>query len=82
MSSTMSFQIAYSLFHWMTGDISPEELAPNKHRRTSSSASVSSAASLDRESIEIGAFADAQRDNSSRHRRVNSDGSRKSVRFV
>ncbi|KAF9729221.1 hypothetical protein PMIN03_000344 [Paraphaeosphaeria minitans] len=39
MSSTLTFEIVYSLFHWMSGDISPQVLGA-KHRRTSSTAST------------------------------------------
>ena len=80
MSSHMTFEIAYSLFHWMVGDISPQVLAA-KHKRTNSNASVSSTASSPTEDVEMRALAEEQIDRRIRHRRSSSETTGKSVRF-
>ena len=83
MSSTMSFEVVYTLYHWMAGDISPQVLAA-KHRRASTSESINSpTVSSDSEAVELQAIVEGQRETGvPRHRRTSSDTSGKSVRFV
>ncbi|KAF2450195.1 hypothetical protein P171DRAFT_135936 [Karstenula rhodostoma CBS 690.94] len=79
MSSTLTFEIAHSLFHWMRGDISPQVLAA-KLQRTSSTASVSSSGSSMSDGVEILAF--AERRSRVRHRKWSSGASGRAVRGV
>jgi hypothetical protein len=77
MSSTLTFEIMYSLFHWMNGDIAPQVLAA-KHRRTSSTVSVGSDMSSMSEGEEMQAFTE-RRASGVRHRRSSSETSGRSV---